>query len=229
MSLANEEQEEVAISSSPYLSARRSRLFLFSVLTPIIFTCSATIFGFPAVADALRRSGEFEELCPSSQSIPCVEQTLLFGKLYVIIASCFFSSYIFYGSLEKIIGPRYTCLIGHTFYGIGTILLAFANSRTFDVYLPAAIFIGIAGPSAFLASLHVCSLFKENSKVATVLFIAAMCSSSLVYLCFGRLIMAGVSQKVVFLGHFVWICVSTIVLGTLQPDSCFTPYQNIHF
>ena len=41
--------------------------------------------------------------------------------------------------------------------------------------------------------------------------------------------MAGVSKKVVFLGHFVWICLATLALATLQPDVCFTPQQDIHF
>ena len=222
------DDDAVAVKSH-FLSARRSRRFLFALLTPIIFTCSATIFGFPAVADALRRSGEYEELCPTGKSMPCAEQTLFFGKLYVIIASCFFTSYIFYGSLEKIVGPRYTCLIGHAFYATGTILLAYADSKLFDVYLPAACFIGAAGPAAFLASLHVCNLFKDNSKVATVLFIAAMCGSSLTYLLFGRLILAGISKKAVFLCHFAWICQATLILGILQPDVCFTPHQDIHF
>ena len=79
------DDDAVAVKSH-FLSARRSRRFLFALLTPIIFTCSATIFGFPAVADALRRSGEYEELCPTGKSMPCAEQSLFFGKVYVIIA-----------------------------------------------------------------------------------------------------------------------------------------------
>jgi hypothetical protein len=232
-----------------------SRNVLFVLSLVWTFTSAGFIFGFPAIADALISKGDYQYLCtensvpsiaynatsstPSGTDIDksCAAQRVEFGQIYVIGVSVFFVSFVLHGrNLDKY-GPKITSLIGIIITIIGTFLLAFSSANHskkkdnhFDFFLPALCLIGLGGPAPYLSSFHIVQLFGEKmSKEATSILVASMVGSALLYLCFARILLLGISTKVVFLSHAFWLIMITFLIAFLQPNLPFTTKDKIIF
>ena len=210
------------------ISAKRSRAFLLFFMCLQSFTCAGTIFGYMAVADALRTNGQYGNLCDGGK-IPCVNQTLQFNKIYVIGVSIFFVSFAIYGYILDKFGPKIASIAGMFFNSLGTLIFALSDSRTFDAFLPALILIGAGAPGSYISAFHICQLFSTNKNIASSILVGSMVGSSLVYLSFANIIRAGVSHSIVFGSHFIWMVFIGFTLYFLQPSQLFTLQNKVNF
>lgn len=213
----------------PELSARRSRLAMLFFMCLMTFTCCGFIFGFQAVANALRNNGEFASLC-EGKPVPCNAQTLHWNEMYVIAVCVTFAVFGLYGYCLDQVGPRLASSIGFVFIALGVLLIALSNSRTMDAYAPGLIFIGAGSAGPYLSAFHTCQLFNVDARGATSILVGCMIGSSLLSLIFAEIIAVGVSHHIVFGAHFIWVLFMATINYNLQPsDSIFTTKTDIHF
>ena len=162
--------EETA--SSPPITSRfnaetsRTILFIFGICQS--FSCSGIIFGFTAIASALKTIGQYSSLCtststPETSNIQhCASQDLQFSLLYTIGSSALFASFILHGIILDRIGPKVASCIGLTCISLGFYILSFSDSDGFDGYPEAFALIGAGGPGVHLSLFHLSNLFREG-------------------------------------------------------------------
>jgi hypothetical protein len=190
---------------------------LFVCMWLIVFSCGAVIFGFPAVAAALRERGVFANLCAADEAIPCEAQTLAFEDIYINAVSALFVSFGGAGIVMDSYGPKVTSTIGLALFLLGSILMALSQ------WTAGLVIVGIGGPPTYLSTFHWASIFQKMPHVWTGILVSGMVSSSLVYMAFGELIRAGIEPSTLFYTHAIWVAGCFAFCLVVQPSKCFSP------
>jgi len=120
----------------------------------------------------------------AASSPPCKAQTEQLTLLFTIGSSVFTAISFPVGMCLDRIGPRYTNLIGSVCLLAGSLLFAFADSSTFNSFIPAVIFTSIGGPATFLSQFHLSGLYPRHQSLIVSLVNGAFDSSTVVFLLF---------------------------------------------
>lgn len=97
--------------------------------------------------------------------------------------------------------PRWVGMAGSIIATLGSLLFAFSNSKTFDLFIPAYTLIGVGGVCIFMSLLHLVNIFPEYRGLITTLYTATEDASTGVFYFFRRLHSAGFSLRTLFISY----------------------------
>ena len=100
-----------------------------------VLTATGIMFGWSALSLALRREGVCDELCAEGES-GCDAQILRLAAVYAAGATTIPLSGMAWGPLLDAKGAKTARLLSLAIFAPSCVLFAFADSRTFDVYVP---------------------------------------------------------------------------------------------
>jgi MFS family permease len=171
------------------------------------------VFGWPAMQRILQRENIYGELCPGILVSKCDEATIKYNAIFNAGSFGSTGGALLFGIFFDKFGPRSSSVLGHATLLLGLLLFAFSsNDRTclllrscvlghavchvcpivsvpvdldavVDMFLPAYLFIGLAGSTIQLAVLPVCNEFKHPSIFLTT-YSAIYAGSALIFTVF---------------------------------------------
>ena len=119
-----------------------------------VLTATGIMFGWSALTLALRREGQYAELCDPGEA-SCDDQTLRLAAVYTTGAAAIPISGVAWGPLLDMKGAKTIRLLGLAVFAIGCALFALADSRAFDAFVPAAALVSAGGMGFFLSLIHI--------------------------------------------------------------------------
>jgi MFS family permease len=159
----------------------------------------------------LQRENIYGELCPGIPVSKCNEATIKYNAIFNAGSFGSTGGALLFGIFFDKFGPRWSSVLGHATLLLGLLLFAFSNNdRTslfcfvptrfgadrdlnaacpdtvcplVDMFLPAYLFIGLAGSTIQLAVLPVCNEFKHASIFLTS-YSAIYAGSALIFTIF---------------------------------------------
>uniref|UniRef100_A0A7S4P0Q3 Major facilitator superfamily (MFS) profile domain-containing protein n=1 Tax=Guillardia theta TaxID=55529 RepID=A0A7S4P0Q3_GUITH len=210
----------------------RTILFIFGLIQS--FSCSGIIFGFTAIASALKNIGQYSSLCSSTNStsgtVHCANQDLRFSLLYTIGSSALFASFICHGIILDRIGPKIASCTGLTCISIGFYILSFSDSNGFDGYPEAFALIGAGGPGVHLSLFHLANLFREGIRgTMKSCLVGAFVMSAILFPLEGWLL-EGVhaNREYVFLVHASWLMLLALAGAFVWPIKRFQDGDKVY-
>ena len=115
-----------------------------------VLTATGIMFGWSALTLALRREGQYAELCDPGEA-SCDDQTLRLAAVYTTGAAAIPISGVAWGPLLDMKGAKTIRLLGLAVFAIGCALFALADSRAFDAFVPAAALVSAGGMGFFFS------------------------------------------------------------------------------
>jgi hypothetical protein len=107
------------------------RVFLVVVASFFIFFTSGVIFGWAPLLLLLREDGVYSELCNiSAGDQECSVQKQKLEAIYGYASSVYYISVWPTGAFLDAFGPRWSCMLGSLVFGSGSVLFAFADSKS---------------------------------------------------------------------------------------------------
>uniref|UniRef100_A0A7S0HBC4 Major facilitator superfamily (MFS) profile domain-containing protein n=1 Tax=Hanusia phi TaxID=3032 RepID=A0A7S0HBC4_9CRYP len=198
------------------------------------FSCSGIIFGFTAIATALKNIGQYSSLCESTNDTAgikhCTAQDLRFSLLYTIGSSALFASFICHGIILDRIGPKVTSCVGLTCISLGFYLLSFSDSNGFDGYPGAFALIGAGGPGVHLSLFHLTNLFNENVRgTMKSCLVGAFVMSAILFPLEGWLLEdVHANREYVFLVHASWLLLLALAGAFTWPSQRFQDGDKVY-
>lgn len=141
------------------LPTRRWALVMLSCVE--VLTATGVMFGWSSLSIALRREGTYAELCDDDRS-GCDAQALRLNAVYTAGAFCVPLGGMIWGPLMDVKGAKWTRAVGMCVFSAGCLLFAFADSKTFDAYVPAACLVSIGGMANFLSHFVLAEYFADD-------------------------------------------------------------------
>eukprot|EP00727_Mastigamoeba_balamuthi_P005915 m51a1_g1943 hypothetical protein (505) ;mRNA; r:941007-943041 len=198
-----------------------------------LFFLAAVLFGWPALLLLLKHEGQYSEVCPpaaaaaddydddglrssSSSSgsgagagVLCPAQEV---RLNLIFTVAFFVNGI--ANLEGLVVD--ICCV------TGSALLAVADSRTFDAFIPGLAVMALGGPAIYFSCFHLCNLWTARRNTVIAAFSGLWILGNFVLVVVQELYFRlGVSRRASFLGltafAFVLFAVSVLFLVPSKP------------
>ena len=126
-----------------------------------VLTATGIMFGWSSLSIALRREGTYAELCDDGES-GCDAQALRLNAVYTAGAFCVPLGGMIWGPLMDVKGAKWTRAVGMCVFSAGCLLFAFADSKTFDAYVPAACLVSIGGMANFLSHFVIAEYFADD-------------------------------------------------------------------
>ncbi|OQR86710.1 hypothetical protein ACHHYP_10292 [Achlya hypogyna] len=153
---------------------------VFVLLSDILF--SGIIYGWAPLALILQEEDQYGELCASAAAGRCSVQDTQLNLIYAV--ATFLSSMISLpvGMLMDRIGPKYTILVAGLLQTSGLLLLGAADSKTFDVFVPAYATLAVGGGMTLMGSFSSSFLIPEFQTVVLAAVSCAFDGSSAVML-----------------------------------------------
>ena len=142
-----------------FLPTRRWALVMLSCVE--VLTATGIMFGWSSLSIALRREGTYAELCDDGES-GCDAQALRLNAVYTAGAFCVPLGGMIWGPLMDVKGAKWTRAVGMCVFSAGCLLFAFADSKTFDAYVPAACLVSIGGMANFLSHFVIAEYFADD-------------------------------------------------------------------
>lgn len=198
---------------------------IFTICALHSATSSGVIFGYPVLANALIKSGQYKNLC-GGLTIPCNAQKVRFGLIYVVGNSCFFGSTFFHGLVLDSFGPKFDSVIATILICLGTLLTALSNSNHFDAFMAGCSLIGLGGAGVHLSFFHVANLF-DNVPTMQSSVVGAVVGSALLYIIFAETIGHGINKTIVLGVHAAWLLAMVFVAYVIQPLKIFQRGQKV--
>lgn len=184
------------------------------------------LFGWPALLAMLRREGYYGELC-SARSLEegnCVARTLAYGFAFSVGTAFFFGSSLVAGPALDKFGPRSLNVSAAVLVTLGLVLLAVADSGTFDSLPAACACIGLGGASMHLTFFHTAGLFPRPPAVQ-VCFVSALVVGGFVWPALDGLVGSGaVGRRIAMLAHALLVAVSGgLAWAAVWPNAAWCP------
>ena len=205
-------------------SSHAARILLLFYVMLSLTLCGGTVFGYAGLKEVLLDEGVYRELCRNSDDqVPCNEQMLRLDLMFTL-ASSLFSAYLLPAGLclQKI-GPRYSFFLGFFLVFTGSILFVAADSKTFDVYIPAFVAIGTGNPLLYISSFNFSKLYPSSSNLLLSMFIGCFGFSAIVFYIFQEVHFAyGVPSNQLFL-LFSLVPIALVLCGF-----CLLPVDVYH-
>lgn len=207
--------------------------------TFLSLTLSGIIFGWPAVELMLEREGVYHYLCVAANDTApvggangtstngggaCLEQVAMFNLIFVIASTGFACAVLPFGIVLDRFGPKVSALLGSSLIGAGTVLFAFSNPPTFDVYIPSYLLIAMGGPPLVFSFMHLSNLFPSRKGTIITLLNVALDASALVFVLLEALHAAfypAITLRGIFLVFTGLPAVSLLIAVFLWPRRAF--------
>mmetsp|Transcript_29246 Transcript_29246/g.46943 ORF Transcript_29246/g.46943 Transcript_29246/m.46943 type:complete len:485 (-) Transcript_29246:410-1864(-) len=188
-------------SASPSSFPSLSRRWLLVALSCVeVLTATGIIFGWSSLALQLRREGAYDELCDAGQS-GCKKQVLRLSGVYTAGAAAIPVSGMVWGPLLDIKGAMVCRRLGLGIFSIACLFFAFADSKTFDVYILAAALLSVGGMGFFLSHFVIAEHFaSDHFGLVHSLINCAFDSSTATFTVMELLHGAGATTRGLFLG-----------------------------
>ena len=200
----------------------RKVLIAAVLLSDLSFT--GIVFGFSSLEVVWQAEGVYSELCDSGDNL-CPAQLNRLNLCFTIASSLAVLSSLPSGAFVDTYGPRATSVLSGFFMIFGSLLLAFADSRTFDAFIPGLSLVGIGGVAAFVASLPAAFLAPPAQRASVNTAINCLFdASAVVFLIFDELFSSArtnISRRSLFIGFAIYSAVVyalLIVLWTLSRE-----------
>ena len=174
---------------------------------------SGVVFGWPALAVALKREGAFSSKC-SDDDDECKSQEVALARVFTIGVLCMFGARLPVGLALDRLGARVTVVI--TLLGAAVGALLFAD----DHYAVGFALITGCANGVHVGSMHLAQLFPDTVGSVTTIFNGAHQMGSLVFLAFLGIYGSGVSLSSIFRGYAACLAGFALLHGcVIQPPS----------
>lgn len=165
-----------------------------------VLTATGIMFGWSALSLALRREGVYDELCAEGES-GCDAQILRLAAVYAAGATTIPLSGMAWGPLLDAKGAKTARLLSLAIFAPSCVLFAFADSRTFDVYIPAAALISVGGMGFFFSHFVIAEHFAaDHFALVHSLINCSFDASTVTFTVLELLHRAGATSRALFLG-----------------------------
>lgn len=165
-----------------------------------VLTATGIMFGWSALSLALRREGVYDELCAEGES-GCDAQILRLAAVYAAGATTIPLSGMAWGPLLDAKGAKTARLLSLAIFAPSCVLFAFADSRTFDVYVPAAALISVGGMGFFFSHFVIAEHFAaDHFALVHSLINCSFDASTVTFTVLELLHRAGATSRALFLG-----------------------------
>jgi hypothetical protein len=209
--------EETSAASKPPPSTPPQSCGARHLIVTLAFTTSCclsgVVFGWPALAVALKREGAFSSKCGDDDDA-CKAQEVALARVFTIGVLCMFGARLPVGLALDRLGARVTVVI--TLLGAAIGALLFAGD---DYAVGFALITGCAN-GIHVGSMHLAQLFLGREGSVTTIFNGAHQMGSLVFLAFLGIYGSGVSLSSIFRGYAACLAGFALLHGcVIQPPS----------
>eukprot|EP00040_Diaphanoeca_grandis_P006366 m.37132 g.37132 ORF g.37132 m.37132 type:complete len:511 (+) comp17588_c0_seq1:319-1851(+) len=188
-----------------------------------VFLFSGILFGWSQFTRILLDEGQYNELCSNlttttaaptaDMDVGCKSQNAQLELVFTLGSSTFSILSLPAGIFLDRYGTHCTILLAGVFSCGGLVLLGFADSKTFDVFIPGAISISAGGLLSMLAAFPISFRFPRYQAAILAAISCTFDGSSLVFALYHKfgLVMED-SRKFLLLGH---AALGVLVYGVL--------------
>ena len=174
---------------------------------------SGVVFGWPALAVALKREGAFSDKCADDDD-ECKSQEVALARVFTIGVLCMFGARLPVGLALDRLGARTTVVVTLLGAAIGALLFADEHYA-----VGFALITGCAN-GVHVGSMHLAQLFIGREGSVTTIFNGAHQMGSLVFLAFLGIYGSGVSLQAIFRGYAACLAGFACLHGcVIQPPS----------
>ncbi|KAI1814491.1 FMP42 protein [Poronia punctata] len=142
------------------------------------FFAAGVVFGYAAIKPVLKKTGAYREICEGSDT--CVEMRL--NLMFTVAAVATNVVALPVGAILDHFGPQVCGILGAVFLAIGSCFMAFAESVSFDAFLPGYLFLALGGPFTYISSFQLSNAFPRSSGLILALLTGAFDASSALFL-----------------------------------------------
>lgn len=128
------------------------------LLSDLLFT--GLIFGWAPLLLLLQDENQYSELCPDGIA-PCEAQENRLNLLFALASFAVNAGALPVGIFLDYCGPKMSIIVAAIVEIVGLVLMAVADSKTFDVFLPGYILLAVGGQITMLASFPASFLVLE--------------------------------------------------------------------
>jgi len=143
----------------------KKRWLLLALSTVECLLCTGVTFGLSALTIALKRDGQFSEFCyddDNDDDDECNAQKLKFNAMYTAGTVSVPLSMMFWGSLIDKKGVKFTRAVSLCLFTVGCVLFAESDSKRFDGFVAACVFLGAGGAGFFLSHFQFCEHWRHT-------------------------------------------------------------------
>ena len=174
---------------------------------------SGVVFGWPALAVALKREGAYADKCADDDD-ECKSQEVALARVFTIGVLCMFGARLPVGLALDRLGARVTVVV--TLLGAAIGALLFAD----DHYAVGFALITGCANGVHVGSMHLAQLFPDTVGSVTTIFNGAHQMGSLVFLAFLGIYGSGVSLSSIFRGYAACLAGFALLHGcVIQPST----------
>mmetsp|Transcript_7524 Transcript_7524/g.19396 ORF Transcript_7524/g.19396 Transcript_7524/m.19396 type:complete len:525 (+) Transcript_7524:421-1995(+) len=165
-------------------------LVVFGMLS--VFCFSGILLGWAPFMHALLSEGQFSELCHGHTNETargkklglCDEQVNMLNLIFTLGSAMISACSLPCGVFLDAFGPRAAVFVSLLFELSGLVLLAFANSKSFDVFIPGVLSIAIGGLMTMLAAFPISFRFPKYQAAILATISCLFDASSLIFALF---------------------------------------------
>lgn len=181
------EPVEMIVDHSGSQPSRLKRMILMGTALFFSLTLSGVVFGWPAVVIMLEEQGVYRYLCQPGEELPCLAQVDQFNLIFTIASTGFACSVLPMGAVLDRFGPKVSSLIGSAFVLGGSVMFAFSDPPSIDMFIPGYLLIAIGGPPIVFSFMHISNLFPDNKGTIITMLNVGLDASSLMFVILGAL------------------------------------------
>ncbi|GLD93924.1 hypothetical protein PINS_up002529 [Pythium insidiosum] len=185
------------VAALKHVEPKRIALVLTVLLSDLLFT--GLIFGWAPLLLMLQEEQQYAELCDSS--VPCVEQE---NRLNLIFAAASVAANIGalpFGVFLDYCGPKVAIVLAASMEISGLVLMALADSQSFDVFVLAYVLLAFGGSLTMMSSFPSSFLIMEYQTAILAAISCLFDGSSVVFLVLYSLRSTfGFARRELFLG-----------------------------
>ena len=207
--MRDDEETSAASKPPPSTPPQQASCGARHLIVTLAFTTSCclsgVVFGWPALAVALKREGAYADKCADDDD-ECKAQEVALARVFTIGVVCMFGARLPVGLALDRLGARVTVVITLLGAAIGALLFASNNYA-----VGFALITGCAN-GVHVGSMHLAQLFLGREGSVTTIFNGAHQMGSLVFLAFLGIYGSGVSLQAIFRGYAGWGAWGSIAL-----------------
>lgn len=133
-----------------HVETKRIALVVVVLVSDLFFT--GILFGWAPLLLLLKEESQYAELCTPPESVPCKAQENRLNLMFALASVVTNTAALPVGYLLDWIGPRKSVVLAAVFEVLGLVLMAVADSKEFDVFIPAYLMLAIGGCITMLSS-----------------------------------------------------------------------------
>ncbi|KAJ0398151.1 hypothetical protein ATCC90586_004270 [Pythium insidiosum] len=202
-----------------HVDPKRVALVFTVLVSDLLFT--GLIFGWAPLLLMLQEEQQYAELC--DDTVPCVEQE---NRLNLIFAAASVAANIGalpFGVFLDYCGPKVAILLAAAMEISGLVLMALADSQSFDVFVPAYVLLAFGGSLTMMSSFPSSFLIMEHQTAILAAISCLFDGSSVVFLVLYSLRSTfGFARRELFLGLSflsIFVFLALLVLWHLNENA----------